>query len=333
MIKPSRSLNKILEPVQRWVNHRLLGNYLTHRLDQDPEIQAQIREHLLNNFCFWQERGVHATPVTFDQPIPHTGRIDEDVWKTLSDIPGVRMNANLQCELLSRFAELYKPEYEALPRHSTPVKSDFYLENGAFESVDGEMLYCMIRALKPQRIFEIGSGNTTYLSAYAVRRNQEIDGVSCELVAFEPNPNETLRAGFPGLTRLEEIKAQQIPLMTFGRLGAGDILFIDSSHVLKVASDVQYLVLEVFPRLRSGVHIHVHDIFLPSEYPRAWVMDKHRFWNEQYFLQAFLAFNDSFDIVWAGSYMHLKHSDKLAKVFDSYDPKERWPGSLWMKRR
>jgi hypothetical protein len=88
--------------------------------------------------------------------------------------------------------------------------------------------------------------------------------------------------------------------------------------VLKVGSDVKYEFTEILPRLNSGVLIHIHDIFLPAEYPREWILKKHLFYNEQYLLQAFLAFNSAFDILWGGSYMHLKHPDKLEDAFGSY---------------
>ena len=296
-------------------------------------VQRRLVRHLLGNFDYWQARGVHVVPVHFYQPIPDTRELGSAPWSGRSELPGVSMNEGLQLELLSRFSAEYKAEYDAFPRERALEPHRYFVNNGAFESVDGEVLYCMIRHFRPRRIFEIGSGNSTYLSAQAVVKNRDETGRECELVAFEPYPNETLRAGFPGLARLVEAKAQDIPLSKFAELDDGDILFIDSSHVLKIGSDVQYLYLEVLPRLRPGVVVHVHDIFLPEEYPRKWVMEQQTFWNEQYLLQAFLAFNDAFDVHWAGSYMHLKHPEKLEAAFASYDRETRRPGSFWMRRR
>ena len=127
-------------------------------------------------------------------------------------------------------------------------------------------------------------------------------------------------------------KVQEIPLSEFSKLKKNDILFIDSSHVLKIGSDVQYEYLEIFPRLNKGVIVHIHDILLPAEYRKEWVLKDFRFWNEQYLLQAFLAFNNNFEILWGGSYMHLKHPDKLEVTFSSYKRDENWPGSFWMKK-
>ena len=200
-----------------------------------------------------------------------------------------------------------------------------------FRSIDAEVLYCMIRHYRPHRIIEVGSGFSTYVSAAAVRQNGA-EGYPATLVAIEPYPNDVLRRGFPGLHQLLQQPVQSVDYEAFTSLTENDILFIDSSHVLRIDSDVRFLVLEVLPRLQPGVLVHFHDIFLPCDYPRAWVMNEYRFWNEQYVLQAFLAFNRGFEVVWLGSYMHLHHSEKLREVFGSYDPATIWPGSLWMRR-
>lgn len=131
-------------------------------------------------------------------------------------------------------------------------------------------------------------------------KNKEEDGNECELVAFEPYPNKVLKAGFPGLFKLIPSRIQDIALSKFTELKKNDFLFIDSTHTLKTGSDVQYEYLEILPRLNEGVIVHIHDIFLPAEYPKAWVLKDHRFWTEQYLLQAFLSFNSMFEILWGG---------------------------------
>jgi predicted O-methyltransferase YrrM len=290
-------------------------------------------QHLLAKlFPFFQRLGIHVTPISFYQPIPDTRTLKDDLWVRRSEMIGMDMNEAGQLDLLARFVAQFKDEYERLPRTRTPTPHQYYVNNGTFESVDGEILYCMIRHFKPRKIFEIGSGNSTFLSAQAVLKNKGEDGVAGELVAFEPYPNRVLRAGFPGLSRLVETRIQEVPLSEFDKLADGDILFIDSSHVLKIGSDVHYEYLDVLPRLRTGVIVHIHDIFLPAEYPKDLVLKARNFWNEQYLLQAFLAFNESFEILWAGSYMHLKHPDELASAFSSYERSKTWPGSFWLRR-
>lgn len=127
----------------------------------------------------------------------------------------------------------------------------------------------------------------------------------------------------------------------FQSLEANDILFIDSTHVLKIGGDVKYEYLEILPRLQNGVIVHSHDIFFPCEYPKNWTLENHWFWTEQYLLQAFLAFNSAFEILWAGQYMNRKYPDKLT-VFPSCKnlPLKNLKanqlnsaGSLWIRRK
>jgi predicted O-methyltransferase YrrM len=294
------------------------------------------------SYRYWESHGFHITPVHYDQlrptfagapPLPDLRTLKEDLWATRSELPGVRLNVDGQLELLSHFEATLKHEYDRLPLNRADVSGphEYFINNHSFESVDGEILYCLVRHFKPKRIIEIGSGYSTRLSVLAGRRNGEDGHSAAEVIAYEPYPDEVLRRGFDGLT-LRQIMVQDVPLSEFVALQANDILFIDSSHVLKIGSDVQYEYLEIIPRLRPGVIVHVHDIFLPAEYPRPWVMDQLRFWTEQYLLQAFLACNDMFEVLWAGSYMHLTHPELLERAFRSYQRTTRWPGSFWMRR-
>ncbi len=269
-------------------------------------------------FPLWERRGYHITPVHFYEPIPDTRTLKDDLWLKHSELVGIDINEKKQLSLLPLFAK-FKKEYNKFPAKRTSVPSEYYTNNRWFASIDSEILYCMIRHFKPRRIFEIGSGYSTYLSAQAILKNKEGNkNYKCDLVAIEPNPNEVLKKGFLGLTKLISKEVQDVPLSEFKRLREDDILFIDSSHVLKTGGDIQYLYLEILPRLNKGVIVHIHDIFLPSEYPKEWILKDYRFWTEQYLLQAFLTFNQSFGVLWAGRYMHLKHPDKLKSAFGSY---------------
>jgi len=284
-------------------------------------------------FNFWQRMGIHITPNHFYEPIPDTRVLNEKIWSTPSELVGIDTNESMQVALLAHFEEKFKIEYDAFPRIKTKTEHEYYTNNDGFESVDGEILYCMIRHFKPKNIFEIGSGNSTYLSAQAILKNKETDPTyDCKLISIEPYPNKILKKGFPGLSELITEKVEDLPLSFFEKLNENDILFIDSSHVLKIGSDVQCEFLEILPRLNKGVIVHFHDIFLPCEYLKRWIFKEHLFWNEQYLLHAFLLFNDSFKIIWGGSFMHLNHSSKLQKAFSSYDPKKVRPGSFWIQR-
>ena len=290
-------------------------------------------------FELWERRVFHVTPVHFYQPIPDTSSLSVDVWSKRSSMGGVNLNEPAQIEMLDDFRRRFADEYDALPRAATSVPHEFHYDNSYFACVDPEILYCMIRTHRPSRIVEIGSGFSTLLSATAIRRNAKEFGDSpCELIAIEPYPNDVIRSGFPGLSELRTSRVQDVKLSTFESLGKNDILFIDSSHVGRIDSDVLYEILEILPRLQPGVLVHFHDIFLPDEYPKSWVIDRHRFWTEQYLLHAFLAFNDSFEVLWAGQYMHRHHPDRMRSAFASYrrrTPDEDWvgPGSFWIRRR
>jgi hypothetical protein len=171
------------------------------------------------------------------------------------------------------------------------------------------------------------------LSAQAILKNRKEDeSYECELVAIDPHPNETLKAGFPGLARLAPVKVQDLPLQEFNKLAKNDILFIDSSHVVRIGNDVTFLYLDVIPRLNEGVIVHSHDIFLPAEVRKDTIMKDHLFCNEQYLLQAFLAFNEHFEVLWAAHYMHLKYPNKLEKAFNSYK-RDCEPTSFWTRRK
>ena len=116
------------------------------------------------------------------------------------------------------------------------------------------------------------------------------------------------------------------------QLARNDILFIDSSHVVRIGGDVLYELLEILPQLAVGVVVHLHDIFMPAEYPKNWVLKNKRFWSEQYLLQAFLAFNKDFEVLWGSSYMHLMHPEMLEAAFPSYRRDRWWPASFWIRR-
>jgi len=295
-------------------------------------LHSYVLNALKKRFRFFEKIGIHVTTVDFESPIPDIRTLKDSLWREQSKLIGIEINEQNQIELLSLFSSRFKEEYEKFPKSKTNVPYHYFVNNGAFGPVDGEILYCMIRYFKPKRILEIGSGNSTYLSAQAIQENMKEGSHECELTAIEPYPNSVLKAGFPGLSKLITKKVQEIPLSEFSNLGKNDILFIDSSHALKIGSDVQYEILEVLPRLKKGVLVHFHDIFLPTEYPKKWVLESLRFLNEQYVLQAFLAFNKIFEVQWAGSYMDLKHPSKLEAAFSSYTRNQRLPGSFWIRK-
>jgi methyltransferase family protein len=277
-------------------------------------------------FRLWEKHGLHITPVHFYQPIPDTQLLSETLWSHPSELAGIDMNDAMQLDLLRNHFPKFRHEYERIPTKPTEEETQFYLGNGPFDHADALGAYCMVRHFQPRLIIEVGSGFSSLLLGQAAAKNK-----SSQLICIEPFPRKFLRNGFPGLQSLIDKKVQDIDLEFFSQLESGDILFIDSSHTVKIGGDVNYLFLEVLPRLKPGVIVHVHDIFLPFEYRRDWVLDEFRFWTEQYLLQAFLTFNSEFEVLLANSYLHHYHQSDLKTAYPSLTS---WGGgSFWMRRR
>ena len=302
----------------------------SHALDRlTPLLSPLLRLYLrgprrAEYFRRWEQAGLHLTPVHFYQPIPDTRALPDSLWTAPSEMVGVDMREGAQLDWLARVFPQYQPEYSRLPHGPTGRPDEFYLYNEMFGWSDALVYYCLVRHLKPRTILEVGGGMSTRLALQALRRNG-----GGEVVCIEPYPDPTL-AALPGLTRLIQQPVQSVGLDVFAALEANDILFIDSSHVVACGSDVNYLVLEVLPRLQPGVLVHLHDIFLPAEFPQDWVKNKLLFWNEQYLVHAFLLFNLEFEIVFANAYMTQRHPAAMQAAFGPY-----WPGggSLWLRRR
>jgi hypothetical protein len=193
------------------------------------------------------------------------------------------------------------------------------------------MLHLMLRWTRPRKVIEVGSG---FSSAAILDTNDRfLDGaVSCTFI--EPFPQRRLdgllQAGDASRHEVIAEPVQHVPIERFDELDAGDVLFIDSSHVSKAGSDVNRLVFEVLPRLRTGVIVHFHDIGWPFEYPREWIYGG-RAWTEAYLLHAFMLFNADFEIVLFNHYLALFHGDAVAAKLPLWGVEQG--GSLWIRRR
>lgn len=251
------------------------------------------------------------------------------IWPEVPEVPGIEFNAERQLELLqARFPRLLDgfeyeetgPADEALDR--------FYESNGQFENIDPRVLFCMLRMLRPRRVVEVGSGYSTLLMKDVNARF--LDG-RVSITCVEPYPRPfLLKAHTEGSIRLLQQRAQDVDARVFLELEAGDILFIDSSHVSKTGSDVNHLFLQILPRLQPSVYVHIHDIFLPSDYPKHWVLQDGRSWNEQYLLQAFLAFNTEFEVIFGAAYVAKHYPQQLAAFLGARRPSG---GSFWIRRK
>jgi Methyltransferase domain len=235
--------------------------------------------------------GLQVVAKTFYSPIPDLASLPRDVWERRSDLAGIQFDLKPQFALLERNLAPFVAELE-LPRE--PV-ADLYLDNPSYGPGDAETLYAVVRHFKPARIVELGSGFTTLLMGRAVQANAA-DSKPVELRVFDPYPG-VAGAETPGVSEFHSIAAQDVPLEVFEAIVAGDMLVVDTTHTVKLGGDVNRIVLEVLPRLQPGVIVHFHDIFLPYEYPREWPERFGLFWSEQYLLQAFLALNNSYEVL------------------------------------
>ena len=241
-------------------------------------------------------------------------------------LTGVNWNVPGQMEMLEKF--VFSAELENIP-HKKPRTLKFYLNNGAFESGDAEYWYQIIRAIKPKRIFEVGSGNSTLMAISAINKNEEEDpNYKCEHLCIEPYEMPWLENSGVSVVRK---RVEDVKLSFFSQLEKDDILFIDSSHIIRPQGDVLFEYLELLPSLNVGVIVHVHDIFSPKNYLKEWLQDEVKFWNEQYLLEAFLSHNDSWQIVGALNFLHHNHYEKLKSVAP-FLGSEREPGSFYLQK-
>jgi predicted O-methyltransferase YrrM len=285
-------------------------------------------------------RGVHVarrrdwrlSPNNYYSALPDLDRLDAAVWERESPMVGVPFDDHAQIafaetQLAGFAAELAAP-------HTAQDPLEFHLDNAHFESVDAEIAYAMLRHLKPRRVVELGSGFSTQVLARAAHRNGE-EGARCDLLSYNPYPSERMRAvldrGIPGLLQHVEIEAQALPLQTFAQLQAGDVLFIDTSHTVKLGGEVVHLFLEVLPQLAPGVIVHVHDIALPYEYDRRYVVDLQMPWAEQYLLQALLCGSRDWEVLFAAQAVTRKHRARLGAIVPSLRDRH-YPSSFWMRR-
>lgn len=241
-------------------------------------------------------------------------------------LPGIRWNASEQLTILTSLT--FSGELLDTPQ-GKPDRIEFYFNNGAFEAGDAEYWYQLIRATKPRRIFEIGGGYSTLMAIKAIGRNRAQDvHYECEHVCIEPYEMPWLEQTEVSLVRKH---VEDVGLLFFSRLEAGDVLFIDSSHVIRPSGDVLFEYLELLPALRKGVIVHIHDIFSPRNYLRQWIEQEVRFWNEQYLLEAFLSHNDSWQIIGALNWLHHHHYEQLKAIAPFLAP-EREPGSFYIRK-
>ena len=255
-----------------------------------------------------------------------------DIWPQDPIVLGVDWNGPHQTRVLSEFFPRHIRSYDYPERlEDTPQLTQFYTGNSQFSGLDARALFVLLREWRPKRMIEVGSGYSTLLSADVNRR---FLGGAMELTCIEPSPRPFLvhGSGLVGVSRLIQERVDRVGLAPFLRLEAGDVLFIDSSHVAKTGSDVNFLIFEVLPRLAAGVRVHIHDIHLPHDYLKEWVITENRSWNEQYVVRALLMYSRAFKILFGCSYAFHRMRDLVAQALADPRGIAYSGGSLWIER-
>jgi hypothetical protein len=269
-------------------------------------------------------------PGHFYSPVPSPSEVKADeqrIFQTPTELPGIDLNEAEQLRLFHLFKEFYG---------EMPFKAErtdglrFYFENANYGYSDAICLYSMMRHLRPKRIIEIGSGHS---SCVMLDTDELFFNNSISFTFIDPNPwllTSLLKKGDTDRINLVPARVQDTDPSIFSSLAENDILFIDSTHVSKVGSDVNHLLFEVLPRLQSGVFVHFHDVFYPFEYPRAWIVELGIYWNENYLLRAFLQYNTAFRIVFFNTYLEHFYREQFAESMPLC--LKNPGGSLWIRK-
>ncbi len=282
-----------------------------------------------------QRFGLDLTRTGFYSPIVDQVEVKQRaaiIWSAENQLPGhmpgLDFRPERQTQLLTgevgRAMAACQFDRNPPPTGSPPR---FFIENGQFGDLDARMLVGMLEAFRPKRVIEVGSGFSTMVMNQVV--SEKFAG-QMQVTAIEPFPHPFLST-LPHV-KLIQSKVQDVDLQVFTALESGDVLFVDSSHVSKTGSDVNHLFFEVLPFLRAGVLIHIHDIWLPNEYPQDWVLTEGRSWTEQYLLRALLTGSLMYQVELAGMYAHHFLRPVLDKALGEAAAQVGGGSSFWMRK-
>ena len=290
---------------------------------QDAPLQAELTA--LRQACGF------VPPGHYYSPIPDLAEVRRDEARIFSDapprqLPGLDMREAEQLALLQQL----RPYYDSQPFGEQPREGlRYHFDNPSYAYSDGVLLHCMLRHLKPRRLIEVGSG---FSSCVTLDTNELFLDGALQTTFIEPYPallKSLLRPGDAAAVTIHEQRLQDVDLALFGSLQSGDVLFIDSTHVSRVGSDVNRVVFDILPALAPGVVIHVHDMFWPFEYPKEWIYFG-RAWNELYLMRAFLQHNSAFQVLLMNTFMDTFHRP----FFEQHMPlcTKNPGGSLWLRK-
>ena len=282
-------------------------------------------------------KGSLPLPVHFYSPVPDLDDLGRRaVWSRRSELSGVDFRPEAQVAYLLELGDKYGREcaWSAEPSDN-PL--EFHTENSSFSFGCAAAAHCIIRDRKPRRLIEIGSGMSSIVLSAALSFNERDGAEPTAYTIVDPYPSPRLKT-LPGTQpNVVPERVEVVDTGLFEQLERGDIVFIDSGHVVRIGGDVNFLVLDVLPRLKPGVVIHFHDIGLPYEYPKVYATNAafRMLWTEAYLLQAFLACNSDFEVLLGMAYLMKDRPDAFRQAFPLFDPvrHKSTSGSFWIARR
>lgn len=301
------------------------GRSISELREQLQTLREQLAttQRLLESYRTWVPPGHVLSPIHSADEVRAR---EKELYAIPRVMPSLDLNEESQLKLFDELRRFYPEQPFGAKR--TPDRR-YWFENPAYSYSDAILLYCMIRHLHPKRIVEVGAG---FSSAAMLDTNELFCGDSIQCVFIEPEPElfqSLIRPDDASRIKLLTQEVQDVDLEVFAELGANDILFVDSSHVSKVGSDVNHIFFNILPLLRSGVFVHFHDIFYPFEYPLDWVYEG-RAWNEAYVLRAFLQYNNQFEIQLFNTFIDWFHKEKYFR--DMPLVQKNTGGSIWLKK-
>ncbi len=252
--------------------------------------------------------GLQLVLKTYYSPITDLSVLPERVWQEADPMRGITIDLDAQVQALDERLARHIGEFSG----GAASKLAYEEVNASYTLADARLLYAMVRDLRPASVVELGSGQTSRVIAQACAANAA-EGVQSRFAAYDPFPT-AVDDSLPGLAALHRTPAQEVPEQVFRELQAADILFVDTTHTVKLGSDVNRIILRVLPLLAPGVVVHFHDICLPYEYPRYLFEQYALYWAEQYLLQAFLSMNPSFEVLYATDALCRDRRDDVARV-------------------
>ncbi len=269
--------------------------------------------------------GYHVYPRTYYSPLLLKEEIDLTILERRRRLPGIRLNEQGAQDLIGKISP-YGAELESVPYESDGT-APFWFANDWFNDFDAASLYALLRHLKPKRYVELGCGYSSLMSSRALSRNLT-EGFACDVVYSDPHPRLDI-AKLLTCGRLIQQRVQDVPFELFTSLEAGDVLFIDTSHVVKFQSDVVHAVVTILPSLKPGVWIHFHDVFTPYDYPLEWLTHSRFSNNEQYAIEAMLSGGDRYDVELP---LYLLWKEQISVLKKLLPRGQRRPHGFWMRR-